>query len=484
MVGKFFKIGPCKIKQKKKRMNEKIVLVVPLSRTHYVVPPIGLGYLAAALQKEGFNDILVLDCLKENLGFEGLAKRFSQLKPAVVGFQVYSYDFNFVAESIGIIKKLLPGTIVIIGGPHVSATNTASLQEIPDTDFAFAGEGEIGLPMLMKRLLRNENIPFGEIPGLIYREGDGVRMNPRAIISDLDTLEFPAWELMKPGDYPDSPQGGFYKKFPIAPISTTRGCPYLCTFCGSAVNMGKKLRFRSIPMVLREMSMLYSQYGVGEFHIIDDMFNFHKQRVRDFCKGIQEHKLDISYTFPNGLRLDHLDLEMLQMMKETGAYAFNVGIESGSQRILDMMKKNLTLEFIEEKVNLIVEAGLDPCGFFIIGFPGETAADIKATIAFAKRLKLKRAHFSNFLPLPGTEATRRLLEAGEIEKTDWESLFYAKVPYAPRGISKKQLKAWQRRAYLSFHLRPSILFKMLWEIKSFNHFKLTLKRARDYLFKR
>jgi radical SAM superfamily enzyme YgiQ (UPF0313 family) len=230
--------------------------------------------------------------------------------------------------------------------------------------------------------------------------------------------------------------------------------------------------------------MLYRDYGVREFHIIDDMFNFKKQRVIDFCEGIRKHNLDINYTFPNGLRLNLLDREILGLLKETGAYAFNVGIESGSQRVLDNMKKNLTLKLIEEKVNQIRESGLDPCGFFIIGFPGETIEDIKATIRFAGKLKLKRAHFSNFLPLPGTEATRQLLAQGEIEKPAWENLFYSKVPYAPRGISKKKLKALQRRAYLTFHLRPAILFKMLLDIKSWNHLKLTLRRIRDYLFRR
>jgi anaerobic magnesium-protoporphyrin IX monomethyl ester cyclase len=214
------------------------------------------------------------------------------------------------------------------------------------------------------------------------------------------------------------------------------------------------------------------------------MFNFTKQRVLDFCRGIRERGLEISYTFPNGLRLNHLDLETLRLMKETGAYSFNVGIESGSQRILDVMKKNLTLELIEEKVNLIVEAGLEPCGFFIIGFPAETREDIGATIRFARRLKLKRAHFSNFLPLPGTETTRLLLENREIAKPVWEELFYARVPYAPPGISRRQLKRLQRKAYLSFHLRPRILWGILAEIKSVNHLKLTLKRVWDYLFRR
>jgi anaerobic magnesium-protoporphyrin IX monomethyl ester cyclase len=464
--------------------SEKIVLVVPLSRTHYVVPPIGLGYMATALRDKGFNDIVILDCLKEKLGLKGLQKHLVRLEPAVVGFQLYSYDFPFVVKSIRMVKELLPRCIVIIGGPHVSAVGDLALREIPGADFGFVGEGEIGLPLLMKRLLREESISFPDVPGLIYRQDHQIHMNPRAVVIDLDDLGFPAWDLMVPGEYPDSPQGGFYKNFPIAPISTTRGCPYSCTFCGSTVNMGKKLRFRSISMVLGEMQVLYNEYGVREFHIIDDMFNFSKQRVIDFCNGIRDQRLDISYTFPNGLRLNHLDLETLRMMKDSGAYSFNVGIESGSQRILDMMKKNLTLELIEEKVDLIVEAGLEPCGFFIIGFPGETIEDIKTTIKFAKRLKLKRAHFSNFLPLPGTEATRQLIENNEIEKPVWEDLFYAKVPYAPKGISKRKLKSLQRRAYLSFHFRPSILLRMLLEIKSINHLKLTLKRIWDYLFRK
>ncbi len=464
--------------------NQRIVLVVPLSRTHYVVPPIGLGYLATALRKEGFNDIVVIDCLKDNLNTPRLRARLEELQPAVVGFQMFSYDFSAVVSAICSLRNVLPDAVVVLGGPHVSAVGAEVLKEIPTADFAIAGEGEIGFPMLMKHVLREEPIRLESIPGIIYRDERRARMIGRGFVPDLDALGFPAWDLMAPGEYPDSPQGGFYMNFPIAPISTTRGCPYPCAFCGSAVNMGKKLRFRSIQTVLAEMRVLYDDYGVREFHIIDDMFNYKKERVAEFCKGIKDQGMEISYTFPNGLRLNHLDMEMLQMMKETGAYAFNVGIESGSQRILDKMKKKLTLELIEEKVNLINEAGLEPCGFFIIGFPGETEEDIEATIRFAKKLKLKRAHFSNFLPLPGTPATQDLLACGEIEPPSWDSLFYARVAYAPKGMTRKRLKALQRKAYLSFHLRPSILFRMLREIRSFNHFKLTLKRIRDYLFRR
>ena len=469
---------------KTKELTGKIVLVVPINHTHYLVPPTGLGYLATALRQHDCTNIVILDCVKERLSFAGLRDRFRSWNPQIVGFQIFSYDFDSVVRSIEILKQVSPETIVLIGGAHVSATSDTVLDEISGADFGFAGEGEIGLPMLARRILGNEEVPLENIPGLIWRNGSSIHANSRAGTEDLDRLGFQAWDLTPPASYDGSPQGGFYKKFPIAPILTTRGCPYLCTFCGSGVNMGHNLRNRSMDHVMDEMVMLYNDYGVREFHIVDDMFNFYKNRVFEFCQGIKDRNLDISYTFPNGLRLNQLDRETLQMMKDTGAYAFTVGIESGSQRILNTMKKGLTLELIEEKVNLINAVGLEPSGFFIIGYPGETVDDINATIQFAKRLKLKRAHFSNFLPLPGTEATKRLVENKEIEKPDWGTLFYSKVSYTPRGITRKQLKQLQRRAFLEFHLRPHILFRMLMEIKSINQLKMIIIRAIDYLFKK
>jgi len=463
--------------------NDEIILVVPFSHTHYVVPPIGLGYLATALRHSGFLNVSIVDCLKEKIKLKQLVKKITARRPRVVGFQVFSYDMGFVARAVSLLRRSSPGLAIVLGGPHASAVGADILHEIPDADYAFVGEGEPGLPMLMRSLLRGEKITLAGIPGLVYRGKDGIQANPRAVITDLDQLGFPAWDLLAPGEYPDSPQGGFYRNFPIAPLSTSRGCPYSCTFCGSGVNMGKKLRLRSIPHVLQEMEMLVHQYGVREFHVIDDMFNFYKERVLAFCQGILDRKLAVSFTFPNGIRLNQLDMETLAAMKKAGAYAFNVGIESGSQRTLERMKKDLTLEMIEEKIEMIVKAGLDPCGFFIVGFPGESAADIRATMDFAKKLPLRRAHFSNFLPLPGTEATSRLLAEKEICLPAWKDLFYSRVPYAPPGISRRRLKSLQRRAYIGFHWRPRILIPMISDIRSWNHLRLTLSRIRDYLFR-
>lgn len=463
-------------------MSPEIVLTVPMSRSHYVVAPLGLGYIATASRNAGIHDIAILDCIKEGYDTTGLRHALKRMGPRVVGFQVFSSSYDAVVQGADLVKETLPHAVVIVGGPHVSATGLQMLRDVPSIDYGLVGEGEVGFPMLMQRLLRSEPIPMEDIPGLVWRNKGELHENPRAIVKDLDTLGFPAWDLMPPNTYPDAPQGAFYEQFPIAPMASSRGCPYRCTFCGSPVNMGNRLRFRSLPHVFGEMDMLRTQYGVKEFHFVDDMFNASKSRVLEFCATLKGKNWGISYTFPNGLRLNTIDEEMLVAMKESGAYAFTVGIESGSPRILAAMNKKLTVDMIREKVNLISKTGLEPSGFFLIGFPGETREDMRMTLDFAKSLPIKRAHFSNFLPLPGTEATRKLMESGELQTIPWGELAYASVPYAPQGITKEELKAFQRRAFLEFHMRPKILLRMLKEIRSMNHLWSILKRARDYLF--
>jgi radical SAM superfamily enzyme YgiQ (UPF0313 family) len=458
-----------------------ITLVVPVGKSHYVVPPIGLGYLATSLRKSGFESVSIVDSIKEKLTVEKLVQLLKSHNPKIVGFQVFSSDFSSVRNSISQIRQAMPETTIILGGPHVSATGIKIFHDFEGVDFGFIGEAEISLPLFARRILSNESIDLQSIPGLIYRVDGQELANDRDFIEDLDSLGFPAWDLMPPGSYPDAPQGAFYRQFPIAPIATTRGCPYTCAFCGSPVNMGNRLRFRSLQGVFDEMEMLHRDYGVREFHFIDDMFNMSRTRVLEFCRILDSKNWGISYTFPNGLRLNTIDEETLAWMKKTGAYAFTVGIESGSQRILDAMNKKLTVEMIREKVEMIAKSGIEPSGFFLLGFPGETKEDIRKTIDFAKSLPLKRAHFSNFLPLPGTLATQRLLDSGEISPPDWEDLAYSNTPYSPEGITSEELKSFQRQAFLEFHLRPKILLKMLTEIKSPNHLKSILIRAKDYL---
>lgn len=457
----------------------RIMLVLPPAPAHYVVPPIGLGYLATSLRQYGLGDVTILDGQKLRLTRASFVAALLRDKPDFVGIQVFSSGFTTARRAIRIVKETLPGSVVVVGGPHVTATADRVLRDLPEADYGFCGEAEPGLPLLLQP---GAGRSLTDIPGLIFRDGDTIRTNRRAMVQDLAALGFPAWDLMPPNTYPDSPQGAVYRNFPTAPVLTSRGCPYECTFCGSPINMTRHYRTRPIAHVLDEVELLYRQYAVREIHIIDDMFSLQKERVMAFCDGLEARRLRISYTFPNGLRLNSLDREMLLRMKETGVYAFTVGIESGSDRILMAMKKGLTTDLIHRQVSLIAECGLEPSGFFILGFPDETRGDIESTLRFSRSLPLVRAHFSNYLPLPGTESTRMLYERGEVAPGNWDALAYYDAPYAPKGIMPIELKRLQRKAFLLFHLRPRILLKLVREIKSLRHLRSLALRARDYLF--
>jgi radical SAM superfamily enzyme YgiQ (UPF0313 family) len=168
-------------------------------------------------------------------------------------------------------------------------------------------------------------------------------------------------------------------------------------------------------------------------------------------------------------------------MKEAGCYYISVGIESGSDRMLRKIKKGLTVEQIKKQVKMVKEAGMDINGFFILGFPDETEEEMKATVKLAKELPLSRVQFYSFIPLPSTESYQELVEKGEIDELHWEEAFQAEASYAPPGITKKRLKAIQRKAHLEFYLRPHIMFNLISQIKSINQLKFIIKRALAYV---
>jgi len=179
---------------------------------------------------------------------------------------------------------------------------------------------------------------------------------------------------------------------------------------------------------------------------------------------------------PNGIRMDRVDDEILDLMKEAGSYLVTVAVESGTNEVLRRMKKATTVEEIRENVARIKRHGFDTAGFFILGFPGETRQTIKETIRFAKELKLTRANFFTYLPLPGTESHQQLVKSGEISKVDWNNFYFYTAPYTPKGMTRKELLSLKRMAFLTFHLYPPVLFRNLMAIKSFRHLKFLLRR--------
>ncbi|MBW1915783.1 MAG: radical SAM protein, partial [Deltaproteobacteria bacterium] len=292
---------------------------------------------------------------------------------------------------------------------------------------------------------------------------------------------FPAWDLIPPGEYPNAPHQGFAKAFPIAPIITTRGCPFDCSFCASHSINGRKVRFRTVGHVLEEMDLLQNRYGVKEFHIEDDNFTINKKYVKTFCNTLKLKGIDTYWHCSSGMRLDSLDIDTLRLMKGSGCYTYTVAIESGTNRVLKLMQKHLSVETIQKQIEMMNQAGCKPTGLFMIGFPGETKDEISKTIQFSKSLDIKRAQFAIFHPMPGSKIWGKLKAQGRLKTLDWQKIKPSEVAYSS-DIPAKELKRLQRKAFLSFHLRPRILWYQLREINSLEHFLYLLKRMISMLF--
>ncbi|MBU2633723.1 MAG: B12-binding domain-containing radical SAM protein [Nanoarchaeota archaeon] len=454
----------------------KILLVKPPQKTNEIQPPLGLGYLASTIKN--FTDVQILDCIKENYSINDFKKFISKNKFDIIGFQCYTVDLNIVKELIKITKTIMPHSITLVGGPHPSLNPLNTLDYL-SVNYGFCGEAEIGFPLLIKNLKKNKK-KFSEIPGLIYKEKDKIRINPNKLVENLDDYEI-GWEFFNIDSYPLAPHGAFCKQYPTAPLIVTRGCPFQCTYCGAHLISGRKIRYHSVDFIIKQIEFLNKKHGIKEIHIEDDNFTMKKQFVIEFCQKLIKKNLGITFTFPNGIRLDTLDSSIIRLMKKAGLYSVSVGIESGSDRILKLMRKNLTTSIIKEKIKLLRKEEIEIIGFFIVGYPGETKEDILKTIKFSKSLGLKRATFSAFKPFPGTVIYNELVKKGEIKKLKWENFSLDKIAWSPKGISTNELKKLRRKAFLEFYLRPQIILKMLSEIKNFQNFKFIIIRIFRWL---
>jgi radical SAM superfamily enzyme YgiQ (UPF0313 family) len=444
-------------------------LVKILSPADEITPPYGLGYLAPATRAAG-HDPVIVDALKEGLDEKTLVGRLASLSVGMVGVLLFSKDLVPVRSLFRALRLRLPGVVTVVGGPHPSAVPEDTISFFGDLlDYAFVGESESGLPRLLAALEEGRKDRYPEIPGLVWRDGDGVRVNPKSLPEDVDSLEV-AWDLIPPDTYPRSPHGAYFRQFPVAPIVVTRGCPFHCTFCAAECVSGRRIRRRSVGNVIGEIRMLRERYGVREIHVEDDNFTGDRAYVGAFCEALSRECPGTTWTCPNGVRLDTLDRETLRMMKASGLYFLSVGIESGSDRVLSRMRKSLDVSRIEEKVRLIHESGIGVSGFFMLGFPGETREEMEETVRLALRLPLSRASFANFQPFPGCEEYRSLRESGRLT-VDWERFAPSlqSTSWSPDGIPREELRRFRKKALLRFYARPAVAWGMIREIRSIGH---------------
>jgi len=451
----------------------KILLVNPSQSRVYGkmaspdYPPMGLAYIGAVLEKNG-HSVRIIDIDADKISVNEFI-RIIKCGFEIVGFTATTPTFN-EAEKLSKLVKENTKAVTILGGIHATI-DPASCLKSGSIDFLIRGEGELTVVELVNEINGKKN--FSNIRGISFNHKNKIVHNEnRELIKELDEIPFPARHLFNQQkySYPDS------LRSPVMPIITSRGCPHACTYCCTKLIFSRRVRFRNAKNIVDEIEELIKNYKVKEVHIWDDNFTLYKKRVLDILKEIKKRNIKLKFAFPNGLRADQVDEDILRWLKQMGVYSLAFGVESGNQIILNNVKKGETLESIEKAYELSRKFGFETWGFFMIGLPGETEETVNNTIEFAKKLNPDVAKFHILKPFPGTEIFEELKEKGLITIFDYSKYgIHTRPVHRLPNMNEDDMMALAKKAYKEFYLRPSKIINHILRIKSIERLKLNFK---------
>ena len=446
----------------------KILFVRPHSTVPSAAPPLGLLYLSSYLREHSpQHQVSICDARFKEYSFDKIEGIIREARPDLLGVTSFSMESKEAHEIARRAKKNFPQMPVILGGPYATSDYAQALAD-QNFDVAVIGEAEKSFHQFVAAL---DNGPGGSgsswttVRELAYRKnGAIVKTDMREYVEDLDELPYPAWDMINLEEY--FQRRGTRKrtafnqhqmKRRVLSIFTTRGCPYRCTYCHNL--FGKKLRKRSVENVIGELKLMKEKFGVEEVEIIDDIFNLDLDRAKQIFRRIIAEKLDFKFSFPNGLRTDRLDEEILDLFKRGGVYRLVFAIESGTPRVQKLIKKNLDLEKAQRNIALAAKRGFSLGGFFMMGFLDETEDEIWNTINFALQSKLQTAAFFIVTPFPNTEIWQEAQNLGLNLSADYEH--YQKVSANISQVPSQRLAQLRKLAFRRFYLNPRRLWSFM-----------------------
>ena len=439
-------------------MKRKVLLINPSSaRAIYAkskiragiaeIPLLSLAIIAAPLLKRG-HEVKILDLSISRNPYNELVNVLNLFKPDFAGITFTSPLFKEAIEISRIIKEQDKNIKVVAGGVHSTLMPEEVARE-KNFDIVVVGEGEIILSELVDYYDRVETIK-----GIAFiRDEQFVFTGARPHITDIDELPLPSWHLYDLTRYKTPRLSS--RKNPVGPFESSRGCPNQCTYCNKGM-FGNRLRLKSVNRVVDEMEYML-ECGFREIHIWEDNFSANLKRAKEICREIIRRRLRFPWNIFAGLRVDRVDKELFELLKEAGCYGVGLAAESGNQELLDRIKKRITLDQIRKAFRFAKEAELETTGFFMFGLPGETEETMKNTIDFAIELNPTYAKVTILVPFPKTAIFEEWDKLGIIKTKDWAKYNFhsANVIYDHPNLDWDILKKYYDFFYRKFYFRPS-----------------------------
>ncbi|MEI7613327.1 MAG: radical SAM protein [Betaproteobacteria bacterium] len=392
--------------------------------------PLGILSISAFLKQKG-HQVFIHDCLGPNAP-EELAENVKIVlgfKPDMVGFSTTTSSFLDGHDMAALIKQSDASIKTVFGGVHVSALGAKLMGEFSSMDFICHGEGEAVVADLA------DGKDSASIDGLTWRDGERVVTNrPRAPLPDLDQLPFPDYEALSgfPHGY-NLPLFSFINT-PGATLSTSRGCPYQCSFCDRSV-FKRTFRYNSAEYIYEHMKYLRQRFGVRHINIYDDLFTLNRPRIAELCRVLTEKPLGIHFNC--AVRVGYADDKLLKMLKAAGCLMVSLGIESADPDMLERHKAGVGVDDVRETVARIKACGLRAKGLFMMGLPGETERSIRTTSDFILSLGLDDMNMSKFTPFPGAPIWDELPEEGAFDE-NWREMNCLNFVFVPRTMESKE----------------------------------------------
>jgi anaerobic magnesium-protoporphyrin IX monomethyl ester cyclase len=413
--------------------------------------PIGLAYVAAAVEKAGFQ-VAMLDNYMMQKPIEEVKAELRKLNPEIVGITCSSVTYSRCVELARAIKETVPTCKVVVGGWHPSYMPESMLQN-PEIDYVVMGEGERAMVELATQITKGaDEAVIAKIAGVACRQGTQIVKNAPQFIKNMDEIPFPAWHLLPINLYERKME--YLNVTPVDNMSIARGCPFSCAFCEVGGLWGKTCRAFSPKRVVDEIEYLMKNYGTKGIYFINDNFTVRKKETIELCQLIKEKKLGIEWVCDT--RADLLSRELLKEMKAAGCKTIWFGVESGSPRILEKINKGVTIEQTEQAFKMCKEEGIQTACSFLLGIPGETVADMEASFKFARKLDPDFCRFNIFIAVPNSPLYTEVMENHLYDKIE-DYAAYVKTA----DFNYESLLKIQNRFHMSFEKSPKrILHKM------------------------